>query len=94
MKLPISQANFISSEPYIASHALEEDVDQFLVVACDGLWDKLTYQEVVDFVSRSFDSGNDVQQTSALLARESIDRGSSDNVTVIVVALQWNSADD
>eukprot|EP01102_Stenamoeba_stenopodia_P022646 TRINITY_DN9523_c0_g2_i2.p1 TRINITY_DN9523_c0_g2~~TRINITY_DN9523_c0_g2_i2.p1 ORF type:complete len:516 (+),score=110.47 TRINITY_DN9523_c0_g2_i2:570-2117(+) len=93
-KLPISQANFISSEPYVASHTLEEDVDQFLVVACDGLWDKLTYQEVVDFVSRSFDSGNDVQQTSALLARESIDRGSSDNVTVIVVALQWNSTDD
>jgi len=89
-KLPISQADFITAEPFIASYALEEDVDQFLVIACDGLWDKLTYQEAVDFVARSFDNGNDPQQTSALLARESIDRGSSDNVTVVVVQLQWN----
>eukprot|EP01103_Thecamoeba_quadrilineata_P015538 TRINITY_DN4944_c0_g1_i1.p1 TRINITY_DN4944_c0_g1~~TRINITY_DN4944_c0_g1_i1.p1 ORF type:complete len:596 (-),score=106.06 TRINITY_DN4944_c0_g1_i1:21-1808(-) len=88
-KLPINTANFVSAEPYIAQRDLIEG-DEFLIVACDGLWDKITYQDAVDFVGKSTDEGLDPKQTSCLLAREAIDRGSTDNVTVVVVFFKWN----
>ena len=39
----------ITAEPDLTSHTLETG-DEFVVLACDGVWDCLTNQEVVDFV--------------------------------------------
>ena len=63
--------------------------DRFLVLACDGLWDVLTNDEVVDFVLthcyngclRRVSTGGDIAQK---LAQHAIDSGSTDNVSVIV----------
>jgi serine/threonine protein phosphatase PrpC len=88
-KLPLSKQNFVSAEPYIGSYNLT-DSDEFCIVACDGLWDKFTYQDAANFVLSSLQSGNDARQTAALIAREAIDRGSMDNVTVIIILLRWN----
>ena len=39
----------ISAEPDLARISLTPD-DEFLVLACDGVWDCMTNQECVDFV--------------------------------------------
>ena len=39
----------ITAEPDVSTHRLEKG-DEFLVLACDGVWDCMTNQEVVDFV--------------------------------------------
>jgi protein phosphatase 2C family protein 2/3 len=47
----VSQTNtlFITAEPDTIEHLLT-DHDEFVVLACDGIWDCLTNQEVVDFI--------------------------------------------
>jgi len=87
-KVPKAKANFVSNEAYSACLDLNES-HEFIVLACDGLWDKLTHQEVVDFVHENIALGRDSHRISELLAQHALDKGSRDNVTVIVVILKW-----
>jgi serine/threonine protein phosphatase PrpC len=68
--------------------------DAFLVLACDGVWDVLTSQEAVEFVYRSFQeevaSGRSVTEdivakVSDSLVQECLNRGSTDNISVVLV---------
>jgi serine/threonine protein phosphatase PrpC len=58
--------------------------DEFLILACDGLWDVFTNQEAVDFVKISIDSFGDPKKTVIDLVNEAIKLGSMDNITVLV----------
>lgn len=61
---------------------------EFLVLACDGLWDVMTIQEVVDFVQEKR-KDHDLDTVAQLLVQEAIQqRQSTDNVTVVIVAKQ------
>jgi integrin-linked kinase-associated serine/threonine phosphatase 2C len=79
---------FVSCEPHVVVRPLVRN-DSFLVVACDGLWDKVSYQEAVDFVAAHRDSGETPERVAEALAKLSLDRGSLDNVTVVVVYFIW-----
>lgn len=87
-KLPKTKANFVSNESYTACLDLNE-THEFIILACDGLWDKLTYQEAIDYVHEHLALGQNPQQISELIAQHSLDKGSKDNVTVIIVLLKW-----
>jgi serine/threonine protein phosphatase PrpC len=63
---------------------LSRDVE-FMIVACDGLWDKVSYSEAVDLVAAGKNSGKPAKETVELLVKHSLDRGTMDNVTTIVV---------
>ena len=41
---------FVTSLPEITSFTLEKHSDQFIVLCCDGVWDVLTDQEVVNII--------------------------------------------
>jgi len=65
----------------------------FFVLACDGLWDVMTNQQVIDFVRDRL--GNDPQEnlkdTCKTLVLHSINNlGSQDNVTAIIVYFDFN----
>jgi integrin-linked kinase-associated serine/threonine phosphatase 2C len=85
-----AEGHFVSGDPYIQKLELTPK-NPFLVIACDGLWDKVTYEEAVEFISKAKAEGKDPTETSQLLAKHSLDLGSFDNVTIIVVYLDWNS---
>eukprot|EP01102_Stenamoeba_stenopodia_P005572 TRINITY_DN16321_c0_g1_i1.p1 TRINITY_DN16321_c0_g1~~TRINITY_DN16321_c0_g1_i1.p1 ORF type:complete len:510 (-),score=106.49 TRINITY_DN16321_c0_g1_i1:90-1619(-) len=51
MKVPISAANYVSAEPFVGKRELQTGIDAFLILACDGLWDKVTHQSAVEFVA-------------------------------------------
>jgi serine/threonine protein phosphatase PrpC len=62
---------------------------EFLIVACDGLWDVMGDQEAVDLVRghacgrrRRRDGGR--EGASSFLVGEALRRGSADNITVVV----------
>lgn len=63
------------------SSAASLDDGEFLIVACDGLWDTMEDQEAVDFVRNYKESRNKV---ATALIEEALQRGSTDNITVIV----------
>jgi len=65
--------------------------DKFMVIACDGLWDELSNQDVVNFVlNNCYDSKlenriNNDHNIARKLAEHAINEGSGDNVTAVVV---------
>lgn len=66
-------------------------LDQFLVLACDGIWDVMSNEDVALFVLKLVKEGADPDAGVCRIARELIDHclaaGSRDNMTVVVVAL-------
>ncbi|CAM38551.1 protein phosphatase 2C-like protein [Leishmania braziliensis MHOM/BR/75/M2904] len=63
------------------------DDDEFLVIGCDGLWDVMTYAEVVDFCYQRFEEGVPAQCIAEELAQAALMKGSTDNVTAMLVHL-------
>jgi serine/threonine protein phosphatase PrpC len=65
--------------------------DNFIVLACDGLYDVFTNDEVIQFVKAFMDRSGDSQKCCQALSYEAIKkRGAKDNVSVILVILnKW-----
>lgn len=60
---------------------------QFIILACDGLWDVLTDQQAVDIVStycKDDDNKKKKNDVAGELTRIALEKGTTDNVTVIV----------
>lgn len=73
----------VISEPDIMQLPLTSDCD-FLIMASDGLWDKVGDQEAVDVVSSKKDSLESCKELIAM----STSRGGVDDITVMVINLQ------
>lgn len=68
------------------THFIIEDAYEFMILACDGLWDVFSCQEAVNFVRKRLSVTMNVQQTAKDLISKAIERGTQDNTSVIVVA--------
>eukprot|EP00917_Polyrhabdina_sp_WS-2016_P006198 GHVP01013720.1.p1 GENE.GHVP01013720.1~~GHVP01013720.1.p1 ORF type:complete len:1126 (+),score=191.61 GHVP01013720.1:1638-5015(+) len=77
---------YVCVDPSIVMERIQQK-DEFVVLACDGLYDFCTNQEVVDFVRLNLQTC-DVHTTAQHLVRYAIDtKKSRDNVSVIIVLL-------
>ncbi|KAK9725968.1 hypothetical protein RND81_05G180600 [Saponaria officinalis] len=74
----------VTAEPEITETCLCPD-DEYLVMASDGLWDVMSNEEVVSIVR---DTVKEPNLCSKRLATEAVQRGSKDNITVILVFLR------
>jgi len=70
--------------PFVTNVSLRFDEDDFIILACDGLWDVFTHQEAADFVSKQLQITDDLSEISKNLVNEAFIRLSSDNISVIV----------
>lgn len=61
-----------------------DDEDEFLVLACDGVWDVFSDQAVVDLVREI----EDPAEASQEVVRHALLKGSTDNITCMVVRLK------
>jgi serine/threonine protein phosphatase PrpC len=77
-------ADLVISEPEIVEVTLGDE-DDFLVLACDGLWDVMSNQEAVDFVSAEYLRASSAEKIARRLVKEAMRLGSQDNITVIIV---------
>merc|ERR1719317_1203757 len=66
--------------------------EDFLIVACDGLWDTITPEEATRLVFQHLKEhqtdGGDLENLAAKLATIAKEKGSTDNITIIVVLLK------
>lgn len=86
--LDFKEKPFVVATPFVHEYPTTEE-NEFLVLACDGLWDVMTYNEAVEFIgTRRLESNMSAQQVSLELVDCALKRGSMDNVSVIVVYLQ------
>ena len=76
---------YIISAPYFKNTRMSID-DLALVIASDGLFEVMSNEEVVQVVREKIDFSP--CQIAEVLSTEAVDRGSKDNVTVIVVKLK------
>ncbi|KAG9447559.1 hypothetical protein H6P81_013687 [Aristolochia fimbriata] len=74
----------VTAEPEITETMLSLE-DEYLVMASDGLWDVISSEEVVSIIK---DTVKEPGMCSKRLATEAAERGSKDNITVIVVFLR------
>ncbi len=74
---------YIIAEPRIAEGRLGREND-FLIIACDGVWDVLSPDIVIAMVR----AAADVQAAAETIKTTAIDSGSNDNITVIVLDLR------
>lgn len=83
-----SSAPLITAIPDVTRTVLEEG-DDFAILACDGLWSVLANKAAVRLAARALRRYNDPSAAADALVRSALLRGSTDNVTVVLVALNW-----
>lgn len=83
-RLPADQ-QLVSPEPdvYIRERNLEND--QFMVVACDGIYDVMTNEELAEFVKDRLSVHSDLREVCDDVLDECLVKGSRDNMTMVVV---------
>ncbi|EJU03959.1 protein serine/threonine phosphatase 2C [Dacryopinax primogenitus] len=71
---------FVVGSPYTTETELGEE-DEFIIIACDGLWDVVEDQAAVELVRHV----QDPQKASEILKQHALDNFSTDNISVLVV---------
>lgn len=87
----ISGAPYISQKPDVYTVHIDKHV-QFVILCCDGLVESMSNQDAVDFIiNKCYEPDKKTLKASrpkniaSLLANEAIKRGSTDNVSIIVI---------
>lgn len=80
---------YISHRPEIYKYTITEK-DRFMIMGCDGLWDEVAPQEAVNFILENcydidMNRINKMVNIARRLGEYAIKKGSSDNVTIIIV---------
>lgn len=83
---------YISGEPDTNQFDLEGDED-FLILACDGLWDVVKPGEAVDLVVQFVAEGGDKSSVAKFLVDSAKSGGSNDNISVVVVFFHSHKKD-
>ena len=80
----------VTGEPDIITLELDGTED-FLVLACDGVWDVLDEDTLAEVLRMHIKSGGERQHLGKIVADYCKSQGSSDNITVIVVCFPRKS---
>ncbi|GKT21310.1 Protein phosphatase 2C family like protein [Aduncisulcus paluster] len=78
---------FVISDPDVYTHVIT-DQDEFLIIACDGVWDVMSDEDAVECVRSSLRSEKSPQKAAHKLADKAIKARSQDNVSVLLVLLK------
>ncbi|XP_046372676.1 protein phosphatase 1B-like [Haliotis cracherodii] len=77
----------VSPEPEIFIEDRSPE-DQFLVLACDGIWDVMTNEELCAFVESRMKITDSLEQISNSVVDTCLYKGSRDNMSIVVVAFE------
>ncbi|KAJ3478627.1 hypothetical protein NLG97_g8525 [Lecanicillium saksenae] len=75
--------DLVTGHPYTTETVIQPDLDEFIIIACDGLWDVCGDQEAVDLVRNM----QDPTAASKFLVEHALSRLSTDNLSCMVVRL-------
>lgn len=83
--------NILVAEPEVVVETVLPH-DEFLIIACDGLWDVMTSQQAVHFVRRFLGKTPDVRAAVKALVDCAVnDLESPDNVSAVIVVLNQSA---
>ncbi|KAJ2021358.1 Protein phosphatase 2C 2 [Coemansia sp. S155-1] len=94
-----AEKQIVTADPDVIKHELAAD-DEFLVIACDGIWDCMNNQQVVQFVHAKIAAGKKLDRICEEMMDECMAGESElggvgcDNMTVVIVALLNGKTED
>jgi len=92
-KTPFQDGNLligklITAEPHVAAIDLIPGRDQFLIIGCDGVWERMAHDDSVSFVGEYLpDEGPEA--TSEMLVNRAFSLKSQDNISTTLVQFIW-----
>lgn len=78
------EKKFVIGEADVIKMDLDGSED-YLVLACDGVWDVVDGEELVECVNKHFLNGGEKKNTAKAIVEFAISEGSGDNLSVIIV---------
>ncbi|GJQ76399.1 hypothetical protein Trydic_g2115 [Trypoxylus dichotomus] len=75
----------ISPEPEIFVRDRDDGLDEFLVLACDGIWDVMSNEGLCKFIHSRLKITHDLQEVTSQVIDTCLYKGSRDNMTIILV---------
>ncbi|KAJ7095887.1 phosphatase 2C-like domain-containing protein [Mycena belliarum] len=87
------EKQIITADPDVTCHDITDE-DEFLVLACDGIWDCLSSQQVVNFIRYQVSEGKNLTEIGEMMCEHCLAPDTSsgagigcDNMTILIVAL-------
>ncbi|KAG7283195.1 hypothetical protein CRUP_000557 [Coryphaenoides rupestris] len=75
----------VSPEPEVFEMARAPEQDQFVVLACDGIWDVMSNEELCNFVRSRLEVSHDLERVCNDVVDTCLHKGSRDNMSVVLV---------
>ncbi|KAI0527738.1 phosphatase 2C-like domain-containing protein [Xylaria bambusicola] len=73
--------DLVTGHPYTTETVIQPELDEFIIIACDGLWDVCSDQEAVDLIRDK----PDPVAASKLLVDHALARFSTDNLSCMII---------
>jgi len=81
------EEKWITCTPDIKEYELNAEVE-FIVIACDGLWDVLNNEETVEFVKQQLNNNIPHDKIAENLVQEAFELKSQDNISAVLIFLK------
>ncbi|XP_018620451.1 protein phosphatase 1A-like isoform X2 [Scleropages formosus] len=75
----------VSPEPEVYEIERSELDDEFIVLACDGIWDVMANEELCDFVRSRLEVTQDLEKVCNEIVDTCLYKGSRDNMSVVLI---------
>ncbi|KAK0182257.1 hypothetical protein PV327_000412 [Microctonus hyperodae] len=75
----------VSPEPEIFVRDRNLEHDEFLVLACDGVWDVMTNEDLCDFIYSRLLLTDDLEEVTNQVIDTCLHKGSRDNMSIVLV---------
>jgi len=82
-KSPCEQ--LVSPEPEISVEERSLDTDEFVVLACDGIWDVMSNEELCDFVRDRMQLTDNLEHICNQVVDTCLYKGSRDNMSIVII---------
>uniref|UniRef100_A0A3B4AHF7 protein-serine/threonine phosphatase n=1 Tax=Periophthalmus magnuspinnatus TaxID=409849 RepID=A0A3B4AHF7_9GOBI len=77
----------VSPEPEVFEMVRAPEQDQFVILACDGIWDVMSNEDLCVFVKSRLEVTNDLERVCNEVVDTCLHMGSRDNMSVVLVCL-------
>ncbi|XP_011488651.1 protein phosphatase 1A isoform X2 [Oryzias latipes] len=75
----------VSPEPEVYAIERSEKDDEFIILACDGIWDVMGNEEVCSFVRSRLEVTDDLERVCNEIVDTCLYKGSRDNMSVVLI---------
>lgn len=77
----------VSPEPEVFEMMRAPELDQFVILACDGIWDVMSNEDLCVFIKSRLEVSSDLEKVCNEVVDTCLHMGSRDNMSVVLVCL-------